>query len=215
MFCQDRDILCIEPVVYQGQATAPICQPASGTDGEITASTFTSLSADFVASGVQAGMVLCTTATIISEGSVWEIVEVVSATQLTISALRASANAPVISAGNVSGPRYYVRTLAAVIEQVGSEMSERFRRLGESGGVQPADFADSKALAVAAAFGVLSRVYRGMADASSGDVRWLKAEHYAGEYERMCGRLCLSVDADGDGIAEQTRALGNVRLKRV
>ncbi|HNX26301.1 MAG TPA: hypothetical protein PKK48_02740, partial [Phycisphaerae bacterium] len=132
MFCQDRDILCIEPVVYQGQATPPISQPASGTDGEIITSTFTSLSADFISSGVQAGMVLCTTGTIISEGNVWEIIEVVSSNQLTISSLRASSDGPVISAGNMNGAKYYVRTLAAMIKQVSLELSERFRRLGEA-----------------------------------------------------------------------------------
>jgi len=214
MFCQDRDILCVEPVVYQGQAIPPIVQPASGTDGVISAGTFTSPSADFVGAGVRAGMVLCTTSTIISEGSVWEIVDVVSATQLAISSLRASADGPVISAGNATGPKYYVRTLMAAIEQVSSEISERFRRLGESNGIVATDFSDSRALAAATAFGVLARIYRGMAATVADDVRWMKAEHYAGEYERMCSRLRLSVDANGDGIAEQTRSLGNVRLRR-
>ena len=128
--------------------------------------------------------------------------------------MRASAGSPVIPAGHSSGLTYCVRTLAAVIEQLGSELSERFRRIGESAGILPENFADSKALASTAAFGVLARVYRGMADSSTKDVRWLKAEHYAAEYERMCSRLRLSVDTNGDGTAEQTRSLGNVRLRR-
>ena len=49
---------------------------------------------------------------------------------------------------------------------------------------------------------------------SPADPHWAKAEHYQQDFTRMQMQLRLAIDADGDGLAEQTRTLGNVTLRR-
>ena len=80
-FCQDRDLLAIEPSLFIG--VEPVGQRlVSGSDAAISQGALTADDADFTAADVQSGMVACVYKSSPSEGSAYEIVEVSSATAI-------------------------------------------------------------------------------------------------------------------------------------
>ena len=92
----------------------------------------------------------------------------------------------------------------------------KLKELSEATGIAGADFADSEQLRITTAYGVLAGIFLAQADnARPHDANWIKAEFYRTEFRRAQNQLRLVVDSDGDGIAEQTRTLGNVFLKRI
>lgn len=214
-FCQDRDILCIEPIAFLSGGSAGQ-QRITGGDGVISGTTFTSAGSDFLLAGLAVGMVICTYDTIPAEGHAWEIVSVDSATTLTISVLRADRNDSAVAPPAGTNLSFFVRSYAPQIEGVGATLAEKLRQIAEVAGITSADFADSAQLRAATAYGALAGIFLARADnARPHDANWIKAEYYRGEFLRCQNQLRLAVDADGDGVAEQTRTLGNVYLKRV
>ena len=214
-FCQDRDILGIEPVVYLGGGVGGQ-QLSIGTDGVLSGTTFTSAGSDFVASGVAGGMVLCTYTTIPGEGSAWEVLSVDSGTALTVSVLRADAADNAIAPPGGTGLSFYVRSFSARISDVSRTLGEKLRQLSDVAGIARADFTDSEQLRITTSYGVLAGIFLARADnARPHDANWIKAEFYRAEFRRAQNQLRLAVDTDGDGTAEQTRTLGNVSLKRI
>ncbi|MBN1941813.1 MAG: hypothetical protein JW849_00805 [Phycisphaerae bacterium] len=214
-FCQDRDLLCIEPIVYlSGGAGGQSL--AAGADGAIAGTTFTSAGSDFVSAGVQAGMVLCTYDTIPAEGRAWEILAVDSATTLSISVLRAEVDGPAVAPPAGTGLSFHVRSFGPQMRGVSATLAEKLRQIAEVAGVASADFADSAQLRATTAHGALAGIFLARADnARPHDANWIKAEFHRAEFLRLQDQLRLAVDLDGDGVAEQTRTLGNVYLKRV
>lgn len=214
-FCQDRDLLCIEPIVFlSGDAIGR--RLITGGDGAISGTTCTSIGSDFVSAGIEAGMVLCTYDTIPAEGRAWEILSVESATALTISVLRVDTDAPAVAPPAGTNLSFYVRSFGPQVQSVSATLAEKLRQLAEVAGVASANFADSAQLRVATAHGALAGVFLARADnARPHDANWIKAEFHRAEFLRCQNQLRLAVDADGDGVAEQTRTLGNVHLKRV
>lgn len=214
-FCQDRDLLCMEPIVYlNGDAAGQTL--SAGTDGVIVGTTFTSAGSDFLTTGVETGMVLCTYETIPSEGRAWEIVSVDSAQVLTISVLRAAADDPPLAPPGGTGLSFCVRSYAPRIQAVSAALAEKLRRLAETAGVSAANFAESAQLRAATVHGVLADLFLARADnARPHDANWIKAEYHRAEFLRAQDQLRLACDADGDGVAEHTRTLGNVSLRRV
>ncbi len=214
-FCQDRDLLCIEPIVYlSGHAVG--MQLIRGQDGVISGTTFTSPGSDFVSSGLQGGMVLCTYNSIPAEGWAWEIVSVESATTLRISVLRPAVDSPAVAPPAGENLHFYVRSFTPQMQSVSETLAEKLRQLAEVAGIASADFADSRQLRVTTAHGTLAGIYLARADnARPNDANWIKAEYHRSEFLRCQDQLRLAVDLDGDGVAEQTRTLGNVYLKRV
>jgi len=214
-FCQDRDLLCIEPIVFlSGDAIGR--RLIGGGDGAISGTTFTSAGSNFISSGLEAGMVLCTYDAIPAEGLAWEILSVDSATALTISVLRATTEDPAVAPPAGTGLSFYVRSFSPQTQSVSATLAEKLRQLAEVAGIASADFADSAQLRVTTAHGALAGVFLARADnARPHDANWIKAEFHRAEFLRCQEQLRLAVDLDGDGVAEQTRTLGNVYLKRV
>lgn len=216
MFCLDRDILSIEPVAYLGGGFDTIQELMQGSDGALSGCTFASAGSDFLASGVQAGMVLAASGGIISEGTAYEIISVDSTTEMTVSILRSSPTAPPIAPPPRSDLTYSARTFAARIQDVSDTLAEKLRQIAEVAGIDSADFADSEQLRRATACGVLAASFLARAsNARPDDANWIKAEHYRQEFMQLQNQLRLAVDIDGDGLAESTRTLGNVTLRRV
>ncbi len=214
-FCQDRDILGVEPLVFL-TGGLPAQDLITGQDGALSGSTFTSATADFQAAGVEEGMVLCVHDGCPAEGTAYEIVSVDSATALTVSILRADDDSDPLPPPAGSELAYYVRTFAAQIQCTSATLSERLRHTVEANGIVAAEFADSSQLTQVAAVGVLAAVFVARAEnASPADANWVKAEHYRGRFRSLQSQLRLAVDANGDGVAEQTRTLGNVALRRI
>ena len=214
-FCLDRDLLALEPSVFLGTALAGQ-NLLAGTDGAIEVTTFSSESSDFQAAGVESGGVLCVYTTTPSEGLAVEIVSVDSATELTISVLRPD------SLGTPTPPppgdklRFHIRTYKPQIRCLSESLAEKLRSMAEVHAVGTADFADSAQLRIATAHGALSAIFVARAEnAADNDANWIKAQFYRSEFARLQSQLRLAVDADGDGVAERTRTLGNVNLRRL
>jgi hypothetical protein len=213
--CQDRDLLCLEPVVYL-HGGVPGQTLATATDGVLTGVTFTSPSSDFVSAGVAPGMVLCVTQTTPAEGSVLEIVDIQSSVALTVSVLRQSSEASPVAPLPATGLTFHVRTFAAQIGRAAGELVESLRRTDEATDSQLPLFADSAQLRDVVAHGALADVFVARSAAGdNADVNWIKAGHYRRRYDQLVRRLRVAVDADGDGVPEQTRSLGNVTLRRI
>ncbi len=214
-FCQDRDLLSLEPNAFLG-GVFPSQQLIAGTDGALSGTTLTSAGSNFTASAVAAGMVLCIYQTTPAEGSAYEIVSVDSATTLTASVIRADIDDDAIAPPSGSSLTFHIRTFAPQIRAVCSTLSEKLRQISETAGIDSSNFADSAQLRLATACGVLSAIFVAQADsAATHDANWTKAEHYRNEFRRLQLQLRLVVDSDGDGTPETTRTLGNVTLRRI
>lgn len=214
-FCQDRDILGIEPVIFIGGGF-PSQQISSGSNGVMAGTTFTSGGSDFAADGIAAGMVLCTHTGAPAEGNACEIISVGSQTSMAVSMLRADTDATATPPSAGTGLSFFVRTFLPQIRDVSDTLAEKLRQISESQGIAQADFADSRQLRITAAYGVLASVFVARAEnATSADANWIKAEHYRREFARSQNQLRLAIDIDGDGTAESTRTLGNVTLRRL
>jgi len=214
-YCQDRDLLSIEPIVFIGGGF-PSQGLLAGANGQISGTTFTASGVDFSAAGVGAAMVLCTYSDTTAEGSAYEIVSVDSATTLTVSVLRPDATADPVAPPAQSGVSFYIRTYAAQIRSVSAALGEKLRQIKEVAGLPSAEFADSAQLRLTAAYGTIADVFVARAEnAEPNDANWVKAQHYRRLLRSLQLQLRLAVDADGDGIAERTRTLGNVALKRI
>jgi hypothetical protein len=213
-YCQDRDILSIEPIVFLG-AAFPSQSLIAGSNSQSSGTTFTASGANFNSAGVEAGMVLCTYDTTPAEGSAYEIVSVDSATTLTVSVLRADTDDDSVAPPALSDVSFYIRTYAAQIAAVSETLGEKLRQMAEVSGVATADFADSAQLRAVAAYGSLAEIFVARADnAAPNDANWIKGEHYRKLHRQMLLQLRLVADTDGDGDAEQTRSLGNMTLRR-
>lgn len=213
-FCQDRDLLAVEPRLYLS-AAPPQQQLAAAGDGELGGVSLQSASTDFPAAGVAAGMVLTVHYGSVGEPTPLEILSVDGPGQLGVSVLRPDAEAAAIAPPPGSGVGFQVRTYAVQIRDVSAALAERLRAVSEAAGVRAADYADSAQLRRTACLAALAGVYAARAeDADPRDANWAKAEHYARLFRRSRLELRLVVDADGDGVAEATRSLGNVTLRR-
>lgn len=214
-FCQDRDLLLIEPTAFLSGGFAHQ-QILTGSDGVFSGTGFQSAGADFLAAGVSPGMVLVTTHSIGEEGSAWEIVSVNSATDLTISVLRGSTDDAPTAPPADSGLTYFIRSFAAQIADASQLLDETLRRLGETTDLSAANLVDSEQLRRITCYNVLASVFRARSEyAGPTDLNWIKSEYYAEESRRLRSGLCLASDLDGDGIAESTRSPGHVTLRRV
>jgi len=213
--CTDRDLLALEPVIFLGSGLGTQ-QIVAGSGGQTAGTTFTAAGVDFVAAGVQAGMVLTTynPANGAAEGNAFEIVGVLSQTQLSVSVLRPTLSSPAV-APLPGGASFLVRTYQPQIQGVYDTLMERMRQLGELVGVDASAFADSPQLRLTLACGALSSIYVTRAQSSplASDPNWVKAEHYKTEFARLCKALRLT-GADADGAVTMTRSLGNVMLRR-
>lgn len=213
-FCQDRDLLSVEPAIYLGGGGVTQLR-AAGSDGAVATTTFTSATADFISADIEPGMVLCTTDTTVAEGQLWEILDVTSATTLSISVLRSEADDAPLPALDGSDLSYQVHTCKAQIAGVSRALAERLRQLVEANPIVSADFADSSQLNRTCVLGTLATLFVAQAsDTKPNDVRWIKAEHYQSEFRRAQNELRLAVDDNGDGHAERTRSLSHVQLRR-
>ena len=213
-FCQDRDLLGLEPGLFLSLGPTG-SQLIARSDGQLSGTTFTSASADFTAAGIQAGMVLTVTTTIPSEGRAYEIVSVDSAQQLTVSVLRADVGGSPIAPPAAQNLSFRVITYQVQIHRVSDALAEKLRALAEAAPVAAEAHVDSAQLRQTAAYGTAASVLLAKAESPGlTDPNWAKAERYQQDFTRMQMQLRLAIDADGDGFAEHTRTLGNVTLRR-
>jgi hypothetical protein len=212
-YCQDKDLLAIEPLLFADDDLAG--QPfLRGSEAQLSGTDFHCEGVDFLAAGIEAGMVLRTYSNTPSEGHRLEIVSV-TASSLTVSVLRSSAEqTPIATVLDEEETNFAIHSYDLRIRIVSEMLAEKLRRICESD-LSIVEFIDSQQLRQATVYGVLSEVF--IARSESGDAKdahWLKAEYYRQRFQKLLLQLRLAVDANGDGIAEKTRSLGNVTLRR-
>lgn len=214
-FSSDVDVLKYEPSLF-GDLHLPSQVQASGTGATLNGTTLTAAQADFIASDVQAGGVAYLRSADGSLDGAYEIVSVDSATQLTVSVLRADAASPAVAppiGGEVS---YRISTLAPQAVDAAFQLTEHF-------GIPPGDPAGEIAveslvgiegLRRASALLVISKVYATWAGRDDDECFSRKSLLYQQLFEKARQRCRVNIDLGSDGAANIRRVGGVVRLVR-
>jgi len=214
-FSDDADILKYEPVLF-GELHLPGQVLAAGTGGTLSGTTFTASGADFVGAQVSAGGVIyLQSADEVLDGTV-EIVSVDSATQLTVSVIRADSDDDLIAPPAATEISYRVSTFGPQASEVGFQLTEYFG-IGPgdpASDIDAEDILDTNVLRRASVFAVISSVYAMLASKAEKENFWKKSLHYKKLFEKARERCRLSIDVGGDGVADVTKLGASVRLVR-
>ncbi len=214
-FSNDVDVLKYEPILF-GDLHLPAQVMASGIGATLNGTTLTASQADFVAADVEAGGVVHLRSADGSQEGAYELVSVDSATQLTVSVLRADATQPAVAppiGGEVS---YRISTLKPQATDAAFQLTQHFGiRPGDPASeISPDSLVDTEGLRRASALLVISRVYATWADLGKGEGLSQKSRLYQQLYEKARQRCRVSVDLGSDGVADIHRIGGVVRLVR-
>ena len=214
-FSNDADILKYEPILFgelylQGQVLT------AGSGGALSGTSFTAGDADFVSAQVQAGGVIYLQS---ADGSLdigAEIVSVDSATQLTVSVVRAYSDDTPIAPKAAADISYRISTFGPQAEEAAFRLTEHFG-IGPgrpASTIDAGDILDTSVLKQASVFAVLSGVYAMLASEAENENFWKKSLHYKKLFEKARERCQLSIDTDGDGVADVTMVGASARLVR-
>ena len=214
-FSNDVDVLRYEPVLF-GELHLPSQVKASGTGAALSGTTLTATGADFVAAEIEAGGVIhLRTADGVLEGA-YEIVSVDSATELTVSVVRADAASPAVAPPPGNDIAWRVSTFASQAANAAFELTQCF-------GIQPGDptseiaienLMDTEGLRKASVLRVIAQVYTMWAGRPAGECFRQKSLYYEHLYEKARQRCHVTVDLGGDGVADIARVGGAIRLVR-
>jgi len=214
-FSNDVDVLKYEPALF-ADLHLPSQVQASGTGATLSGTTLTAAQADFIASDVQAGGVVHLRSTDGSLDGAYEIVSVDSATQLTVSVLRADPTSPAVAppiGGEVS---FRISTVASQAVDAAFQLTEHFGiQPGDpAGGISVESLVDTEGLRRASALLVISKVYATWAGRDDGECFSRKSLLYQQLFEKARQRCRVSIDVGSDGAADIRRVGGVVRLVR-
>jgi len=214
-FSSDADIIKYEPILF-GELHLPWQVLAKGSNGELDGTTFTASEADFVSAAAEAGGVIyLQTSDSLLDGA-YEIVSVDSATQLTISVVRAGSDDTAVAPPSAIDISYRISTLRPQTNEVGFRLTEYF-------GIKPgnpdskfdtADILDSSVLRPASVFAVISSVYAMLASNTENENFWKKSLYYQKLFEKARERCRLSIDVDSDGVTDITLVGSSMKLLR-
>jgi hypothetical protein len=214
-FSNDVDILRYEPLLF-GELHLPWQVLAAGSGGTLIGTTFAASSADFVSALATTGHVIYLQSADGSLDGAYEIVSVDSATELTISVIRTDSNDEPIAPPAAADISYRISTFGPQASEVGFQLTEYFgiRPGNPASDVDVEDILDANVLRRASVFAVISSVYAILASKTKDENFWKKSLHYQKLFERARERCQLSVDIDGDGVADITKAGASRRLVR-
>jgi len=214
-FSSDADVLKYEPVLF-GELHLPGQVKLRGTGGMLSGPTFTAAGADFIGASITAGGVIYLQSANSVLDNVYEIVSVDSATQLTVSVIRADSNQEPIAPPAATDISYRISTLEPQVSEIGLQLTEYF-------GIKPGnpasdygvdDILDAGVLKRASVFAVIASAYAILASKAEEENFWKKSLHYHRLFEKARERCRLSIDAGADGVADVTRAGASARLVR-
>lgn len=214
-FSSDVDILKYESALF-GELAPAEQMLISGTGGTLSGTSFTAADADFVTAGVSAGGVIHLQSSDGCLDGAYEIVSVDSATELTVSVVRADADDQATAPPSASDVSFRVCTYAAQAGEAAFRLTEYF-------GIKPGnpqsdigadDILDSGVLKQASVFGVICSVYAMLAGAAEDENFWKKSLYYRKLFEKARQRCSLAIDTDSDGDCDLPRFGGVVRFRR-
>jgi len=214
-FSNDADILKYEPILF-GELHLPGQVLTAGTGGTLSGTTFTAIGADFVSAQVSAnGVLYLQSADGLLDGS-FEIVSVDSATQLTVSVVRADPDDEPIAPPLANDISYRISTFGPQANEAGFQLTEYFSiGPGDPASVYDVeDIMDTNVLKRASVFAVIASIYAMLASKAEDENFWKKSLHYQRLFEKARGRCRLSIDVGSDGVADVTKTGASVRLVR-
>ena len=140
-------------------------------NGALAGTAFSAAGMNFSAQGLTAGHVIYLSDGVGNIDGVYEMVNVVSTTQLTLSVVRSDDTASAISIGSGSNLYFRISTFGPQIAQAEYEMSQRLRlKPGYSASAYAlTDLADQKNLRAACVFWSLARIFGSLYGSGSGD----------------------------------------------
>ena len=216
-FSNDVDILRYEPGLFgdlhfAGQVLI------NGTGGTIEDTIFTVPDADFNVAKITAGMVIYLQSTDGIVDGAYEIVSMDSATQLTISVLRADGQGEAIALQDADDVIYRICTYQPQGSEVFLQLTQHF---GLKPGVADGDYSaddvlDVSVLRQVSVYGVLSIIFAtlwGRAKDSEENFHQ-KSKYYRQLFEKALQRCRISIDAGDDGVADSVRSGASARLLR-
>jgi hypothetical protein len=214
-FSSDADILKYEPVLF-GELHLTWQVLAAGAAGALSGTTFTASGADFVSAQVAAGGVIYLRSADGTLDGAYEIVSVDSATQLSVSVIRADAADEPIAPPSATEISYRISTFRPQAGEAGFQLTEYFgiRPGNPASDIDVEDVLDADVLRSASVFAVISSVYAMLASNAKDENFWKKSQHYQKLFEKARERCRLSIDAGSDGVADITRVGASVRLVR-
>lgn len=212
-FSTDRDLLAIEPEVF---IDAPLVsqQRVNVSDAILSGTSLSSVSADFNAAQVSAGSVVLVGRTPL------EVVTVNDANTLTVSLLREQASGAAIPAAGLDGVDLELRH-RTFTPQAGILHDMLLRLVGIDPDDPAGDALNEDAVVSLSlmsrleALGTLELVY---SSASALDVKdtplHRKAEYYRRQFAKARENSTVLLDTNGDGMPEERRSLGVIRMSR-
>jgi hypothetical protein len=210
-FSTDRDLLAIEPAVFQDVPFAAQ-KRLQVSDATVAGTMLTSASADFVTAQVDAGSV------VLIGGVAFEVVSRTDANTLGVSLPRTRVTDPAIPGGDGTDLEVIARTFAPQAELVHDGL---LRLIGIDPEDADAELTQASVLSVALmarieALGTLEMVYAGAASlAGDNDTLLMKAGEYRRRFGQACASAVVALDTDGDGLADRRVPLGVARFTRL
>ena len=208
-FALDRDLMRWEPVLF-GTLHRGEQQLAGGTQGQLDGTTFTTTEVNFTDQGIQSGMVLYACD---PEGTLENCLDIISVDDgqtLTVSVMRADDDDPAIAPPSGQDLTWRVTSYRAQIVQVSAALMQYF-------GLEADDLltlADPSQLTQAATLAAMAVIFAGTAAGQDDAGLWEKSRHYHKQFHEAREKLRLDIDANQDGIVDQQKLAGSVRLMR-
>ncbi|MHC4122317.1 MAG: hypothetical protein ACYSSI_01985 [Planctomycetota bacterium] len=214
-FSNDTDILKYEPILF-GELHLSNQVLSQGSDGTVSGTTFTASSVDFVNASVAAGGVVYLQSDDGVVDGAFEIVSVDSATQLTVSVVRADTIDSAVALPNASDVSYRVCSYGPQAKEAAFHLTEYFGIApgNPSSDIDSDDVLDTSVLKRASVFAVISGIYAILASKAEDENFWQKSLHYRKMFEKARQRCRLSIDTGNDGISDITKLGSSVRLVR-
>jgi hypothetical protein len=214
-FSNDVDILKYEPVLF-GELHLPWQVLAAGNGGTLSGTTFTADGADFVSALVTTGQVIYLKSADDSLDGTYEVVSINSATELKVSVIRIDSNDEPIAPPAATDISYRISTFGPQASEIGFQLTEYFG----IGPGNPASDVDAEyvlykdVLKRASVFAVISSIYAMLANKAKDENFWKKSSYYQKLFEMARERCRLSIDIDGDGVADITKTGASKRMVR-
>lgn len=211
MFASDRDLAVLEPNLFRDIGW--VGQRLVKATGAIAGTTLTISGQDTAldAAGIGAGNV------VLVNGVGYEVIARLSATQATISRVRASASDPVLPPAPVTGADMQIFTFMPQLAIVHGQL---LRMVGiepedQAAAVRESSIVNGSALARIEALGALFLICAAASSAGGpSTAAGQRAEFYRQRFAEERERAIVRLDLDGDGVADATRRFNVVQFVR-